>query len=213
MRRGLDRADLEQIAAIGLIKAVDRYDASLGTPFEAFAWVLILGELMHYARDGDRFVRAPRGLRELAGRWRRAERALRSALAREPSETDVARFLRVSEAQTRELRSFRASDNVLSFERLTQSADPLAAASFDELLDRLTLEGMLAALSPLEREIVVAIHLRGTRVVELAKRLGYSRRHVTRLHALAMRRLKRASEVGVPRCGEPGCDVSVSHGG
>ncbi|HYL26865.1 MAG TPA: sigma-70 family RNA polymerase sigma factor, partial [Candidatus Nitrosotalea sp.] len=213
MRRGLDRADLEQIAAIGLIKAADRYDASLGTPFEAYAWVLILGELMHYARDGDRFVRAPRGLRELAGRWSRAECALRSALGREPDENDVARFLRVTEAQLRELRSYRASDNVLSFERLMQWEDPLAAASFDDLLDRLTLDRMLAALPPLEREIVVAIHLRGTSVVDLSKRLGYSRRHVTRLHALAMRRLKRTSEVGAPRCGEQDCDVSVSYGG
>jgi RNA polymerase sigma-B factor len=213
MRRGLDRADLEQIAAIGLIKAADRYDAALGTPFEAYAWVLIVGELMHYARDGDRFMRAPRGVRELAGRWKRAERALRSALAREPTEKDVEGVLCVTEAQARELRSYRASGNLLSFECLKQWEDPLAAESFNELLDRLTLDRMLQALSPLEREIVVAIHLRGTSVVELAQRLGYSRRHVTRLHASAMQHLKRTSEVGFPRCGEAGCGVSISHGG
>lgn len=55
-RSGLDRADSEQIAAIGLIKACDRYDPALKTPFEAFAWLFIVGELMHYVGDGQRIV-------------------------------------------------------------------------------------------------------------------------------------------------------------
>ena len=64
-RRGADRADLEQIAAIGLLKACDRYDGRLKTPFEAFAWLFVIGELMHYVRDQERLVRAPRRLRAL----------------------------------------------------------------------------------------------------------------------------------------------------
>ena len=67
MRRGLDRADLEQVAAIGLIKAVDRYDCAQAAPFEAYAWLLVLGELMHYVRDSERFVaRAARRARSRA---------------------------------------------------------------------------------------------------------------------------------------------------
>ena len=90
MRRGLDRADLEQVAAIGLIKAVDRYDPAQAAPFEAYAWLLVLGELMHYVRDSERFVRAPRGLRDLERRWSAAERELWPRLGREPTESDVA---------------------------------------------------------------------------------------------------------------------------
>ena len=71
MRRGLDRADLEQVGAIGLLKAVDRYDPAHRAPFEAYAWLLIAGELMHYVRDCERVLRAPRGVRELARRWSR----------------------------------------------------------------------------------------------------------------------------------------------
>jgi len=56
MRPGLDKADLHQIAAIGLIKACDRYNPGVATPFEAFAWLFIIGELMHFVRDGETIV-------------------------------------------------------------------------------------------------------------------------------------------------------------
>lgn len=56
VRPGLDKADLYQIAAIGLIKACDRYDPAAATPFEPFAWLFIIGELMHFVRDGETIV-------------------------------------------------------------------------------------------------------------------------------------------------------------
>ena len=93
MRRGLDRADLEQVAAIGLIKAIDRYDCTQTAPFEAYAWLLVVGELMHYVRDTERFLRAPRAVRELERRWAAAERELWPLLGREPKESDVVRGL------------------------------------------------------------------------------------------------------------------------
>jgi RNA polymerase sigma factor (sigma-70 family) len=86
MRRGLDRADLEQVAAIGLIKAIDRYDRTQSAPFEAYAWLLVVGELMHYVRDSERFLRAPRGVRELERRWSAAARALGVARPRAQGE-------------------------------------------------------------------------------------------------------------------------------
>ncbi len=57
-----DRADLEQVAAVGLIKAATNYRADMQTPFQAYAWIMIVGELMHYVRDHERMVRAPRAL-------------------------------------------------------------------------------------------------------------------------------------------------------
>ncbi|HEY1868278.1 MAG TPA: sigma factor [Candidatus Cybelea sp.] len=59
-RCGFERDDLEQVGAIGLIKAVDRYKSPHRAPFEAFASLLVLGELMHYVRD-DGLVRVRRG--------------------------------------------------------------------------------------------------------------------------------------------------------
>lgn len=213
MRRGLDRADLEQTGAIGLIKAADRYDPSQPAPFEAYAWLLIVGELMHYVRDSERPLRAPRSLRELERRWRTSERALWTLLQREPTETEVARFTGATPAQVRDVRAYRSSNRVLSFDVLTGREECAGPHAIDDLLDKLTVERMLRALRPLERRIVVAIHLGGASVVELAARLGYSRRHVTRLHRAAMERLKRSSEVGALHAAEADRDVSVSHRG
>jgi RNA polymerase sigma-B factor len=190
MRRGLDRADLEQIAAIGLIKAADRYDCAQPAPFEAYAWLLVLGELMHYVRDSERFVRAPRSTRELERRWSAAERELWPRLGREPTENDVAASIGANAEQVREVRAYRASGQVISFEAMAGAERKTSPSDIDDVVDRLTVEGILAALSPLQRQIVRAIHLDGVSVVEVAHRLGYSRRHVTRLHRGAIERLK-----------------------
>lgn len=192
VRRGLDRADLEQVAAIGLIKAIDRYDATLAAPFEAYAWLLVLGELMHYVRDSERIIRAPRGVRELERRWSAAESALWPLLGREPTERDIACFVGASPAQVSEVREYRATDRIVSFEVLGGAEQRILPSALDEILDRLTVERILGGLSPLQRQIVRSIHLEGVSVVDLARRLGYSRRHVTRLHRAAIERLKRA---------------------
>jgi RNA polymerase sigma factor (sigma-70 family) len=191
MRRGLDRGDLEQVGAIGLIKAADRYDPLQRAPFEAYAWLLIVGELMHYVRDSERVLRAPRGVRDLERRWSSAERELWRLLGREPRESDVAQLIGATPAEVREIRAYRASSRVISFEVLRDAEWRIAPYGIEDVLDRLTVEKILAGLSPLERQIVRSIHLDGITVVELAARLGYSRRHVTRLHRTAMERLRR----------------------
>jgi len=190
VRPSLDRADLEQVAAIGLIKAVDRYDNAQATPFEAYAWVLILGELMHHVRDGERLLRAPRRIRDLERRWVVAERELWSLLGREPRVSDVARYTNATSAEQRDVQDYRASGRLASVELLPVSAWRDDARAFESVLNGMTLERMLGVLTPLEAQIVRSIHIDGTTIVDLAKRLGYSRRHVTRLHRAAMSRLR-----------------------
>jgi len=212
MRRGLDRGDLEQTGAIGLIKAADRFDPSHRAPFEAYAWLLIVGELMHYVRDSERPLRAPRAIRDLERRWSTAEHELWLELGREATERDVVELARFTPGEAREVRRYRATNRLVSVDAAVGLAVPVPHG-VEMLLDRLTVRGMLDALPPLERRIVAAIHLYGASVVEVAARLGYSRRHVTRLHRAALERLKSSSEVGPRPCAEAKCDVSVSHRG
>jgi RNA polymerase sigma factor (sigma-70 family) len=157
-RCGLERGDLEQVGAIGLIKAVQRYRSPHGAPFEAFASLLVRGEVMHYLRNG------------------------------------------------------RARATTLSLDLLS-GRECGEAGGLDDLLDRLTVEAMLRPLPPLERRIVIGIHLECCTVVELAARLGYSRRHVTRLHRSALRRLRRECEVGAASAAEPRGNVPLSDRG
>ncbi len=118
MRDGVDRRDLEQVAAIGLIKATDRFDPKIGTPFEAYAWMLVLGELMHYVRDSERVVRAPRRVRELERRCGAAERELWTKLGREPKPPELATHLGVGEDDFREMMRYREEGLPLSVDAL-----------------------------------------------------------------------------------------------
>ncbi|MDQ2864682.1 MAG: sigma-70 family RNA polymerase sigma factor [Candidatus Eremiobacteraeota bacterium] len=189
LRRGVDRADLEQVAAIGLIKAVDRYDPSTGTPFEAYAWVFILGELMHYVRDTERILRVPRRLRELERRWVVAERELLCLLGREPSDGEIASYVGARVDEQTEVRKYRNARTVLSMDSLQPGEYCAPSYTIDNQLDRLVLDEGLAHLSTLEREIIKDIYERDRPVSQIAARLGYSRRHVTRLHRGALKKL------------------------
>jgi RNA polymerase sigma-B factor len=189
VRGGIDRADLEQIAAIGLIKAVDRYDAMQTTPFEAYAWQLVVGELMHHVRDHERLLRAPRRVREMERRWVSAERELWGLLGHEPSEREVAGYVNATDTQRREVHEYRASDSVVSLDGLRTAQARATDDALEVVLDRVTIQRLVMRLSPLERKILHGLYMEGIALADLANRLGYSRRHVTRLHRAALKRL------------------------
>ncbi|HUA09692.1 MAG TPA: sigma-70 family RNA polymerase sigma factor [Candidatus Acidoferrales bacterium] len=192
MRDGVDRRDLEQVAAIGLIKATDRFDPAIGTPFEAYAWMLVLGELMHYVRDSERTVRAPRRVLELERRFVAAERELTAELGREPKTGELAARLNVAEAELTEMLRYREEGVPVSVESLRPYEHLALSYTMEDRLDRVLIEKELARLSNVEREILTEIYERDTPVTEIAKRMGYSRRHITRLHQSALRKLRSA---------------------
>lgn len=189
LRAGLDRRDLEQVAAIGLIKASDRFDVGAGTPFEAYAWVFVLGELMHYVRDCERVLRVPRRLQELERKCVLAERELWVRLGREPSDEEIGAIANVTPSEHYEVRRCRDVASVVSVEALRPYDHRSLSYTIEEQTDRLFLDGLMGHLSALEREILTEIYERDTPMIELARRLGYSRRHLTRLHRGALQKV------------------------
>lgn len=190
-----DRADLEQTAAVGLIKAADRFRLDRGTPFEAFAWIFIEGELSHYVRDCERMVRPPRRLRAVDRRWREAGAALREILGREPSNAELRDHLGADLKDERELFEYRARARVESLDLLALETRSAGYYTIEREIDRLVLEGAMRALTELEREVVVATVVRDATANEIAASLGYSERHVSRIRKAALQKLARA-------CGE-----------
>ena len=190
LRPGLERGDLEQVAAIGLLKACDRYDASLDTPFEAYAWLFIIGELMHHVRDSERLVRPPRRLRSLERRWQQVSDELTLTLARIPSDDELAQALETDVQTIAELRQCRARATTDSLETV---ATPVPASNgateVESLLDRLLIETALLSLNETERRIIVGVYAKGYSQLEIAQRLGYSQRHISRLHKAALEKM------------------------
>ncbi len=189
-RRGADRADLEQIAAIGLIKACDRFDEGPGTPFEAFAWLFVVGELMHYVRDHERLVRAPRRLRDLDRRYQVMHDRLVAELHREPSMYEVADRLQLTLREVEDLSRYRAQAVPESLDRLQPHELGPYSYTLEEREDRLMAQAALACLTQTERTIILALYGNGYSQAELSQRMGYSRRHISRLHKAALRKMQ-----------------------
>lgn len=189
-RPGLDRDDLEQIAAVGLIKACDRYDPALQTPFEAFAWLFIIGELMHYVRDYERIVRAPRRLRDLERRCLEMHDLLTAEFGREPTRDELAQRLGVSVRQIDDVARYREQAVPESIDALQPQQLRRCSYTLEDRENRIVLESALALLNDTERKIILALYASGYSQVELAERLGYSRRHISRLHRAALKKMQ-----------------------
>lgn len=189
-RRGADRGDLEQIAAIGLLKACDRYDGRLKTPFEAFAWLFVVGELMHHVRDHERLVRAPRRLRDLDRRFQEAHDAMTAQAHREPSMYEVAQRLQLTLREVEELALYRAQAVPESLDALRPHELQPCSYTLEEREDRMIAQIALARLTTAERAIILALYAKGYSQVEISERLGYSRRHISRLHRAALRKMQ-----------------------
>jgi len=122
-RRSTDPVDdLIQVGSIGLIKAIDQFDPNAGAKFHTYATHLITGEIRHYLRDKTSMIRAPRELQELSFRISRLVQDLIHELGREPTDSEVAEVLQISQDKISEAyevdrrRTLISLDQTLSFD-------------------------------------------------------------------------------------------------
>ena len=185
-----DPADLEQVAAIGLLKATDAYVAERTTPFEAYAWIVMVGELMHYVRDFEHTIRIPRWLRSLDRRYVSTWESLAAQQHAEPTPRQIAQRLDVTLDVVEQLQALRRSQVAESRLHGSSRFDGMAAASRGiSLEERLTLIAAVEELSERERVIVLGTFGAGLSQMEVAQRLGLSQSQVSKLLARALGKL------------------------
>ncbi|XVV15167.1 SigB/SigF/SigG family RNA polymerase sigma factor [Actinoplanes sp. CA-131856] len=196
--RGEPTDDLVQVAVVGLIKAVDRYDITHGADFAAFAIPTILGEIKRHFRDRSWAIRVPRRLQELRIAISAANGTLTHLLGRPPTVADIAAHLGVTEEDVLEgLEGARAySTTSLSTpvgdDRSQELGDTIGAEDHGfELAElRIALGPALASLAEREQRLL-AMRFYGNRTqAEIAEQLGISQMHVSRLLAKALTRLR-----------------------
>jgi RNA polymerase sigma-B factor len=185
-----DAADLEQVAAIGLLKATDSFVAERTTPFEAYAWIVMVGELMHYVRDFEGAVRLPRRLRSLDRRYVSTWEVLAARQHAEPTPRELAQALDVTLDVVEQLQALRRSQVAESRLHGSSRFDAMAAPSYGiSLEERLTLIAAVDELNERERVIVLGTFGAGLSQAEVASRLGLSQSQVSKLLARALSKL------------------------
>jgi RNA polymerase sigma-B factor len=196
---GEPSADLTQVAAVGLLKAVDRYDPRLGTDFAAYATPTIVGELKRHFRDRGWAVRVPRRLQELRLDINRARNELTHELNRSPTVADLARCLDVDEEQIIEAMAASGGYRALSLftpvgreDDATTLLDSLGCVDhgLEAVEAHATLQPLLAALPEREREIITMRFFGNLTQAQIAERVGISQMHVSRLLARTLARLR-----------------------
>ncbi|MEM9945316.1 MAG: sigma-70 family RNA polymerase sigma factor [Cyanobacteria bacterium P01_D01_bin.36] len=114
-RRKLDVEDLEQLASIGLIKAIEKYDPARGAAFSSFAVPYIRGEIMHWCRDNDTTIKVPRIWREQADAARKAQAELLTQ-GREVELITIALSMGISESRWREIEAATTNHKITSLD-------------------------------------------------------------------------------------------------
>lgn len=191
--------DLMQVAALGLVKAVDRFRPELGNHFSSFAVPTIVGELKRHFRDSGWCVHVPRKAKELALTVERARSRLTVQLGHEPSVLEIADDLSLSLDEVLEAMEAAAGHFSVSLDAPTDDQQELSAelraslSQLDEDLElvdaRLTWSDALSHLAPVERQVVTLRFGGGMTLSEVARRLGCSRAYVSRVARRATAKL------------------------
>lgn len=191
--RGESLDDLVQVATIGLIKAIDRFDISRGLEFTTFATPTIMGEIKRHFRDKGWSVRVPRRLQELSAKVTQVCDKLTEKLQRSPSVDEIAQSLGVSVDEVLEAMESAHAYTSVSLDVPqgddddgTQSSTVIDKyALVDEDLessdDRIVLEQAIKDFSEREQQIIRMRFLEGFTQVEIAQKLQISQVQVSRL--------------------------------
>lgn len=202
-RRREQLDDLVQVAAVGLVKAIDRFDHERGVQFTTYAVPTILGELKRYLRDTRWALHVPQRMQERVLEVERAAEGLRTQLGRSPTADEVARRVGVTVSYVAEAAEAATGLDTVSLDGAA-GGDGEHGAAFgnvlafeDERFDLVeygaTIQPALDALPARERLI---LHLRfelDLTQTEIAERCGMSQMHVSRLLRRALGRLRAAA--------------------
>jgi RNA polymerase sigma-B factor len=203
-RGGEQLDDLVQVASLGLLKAIDRFDPERETAFSSFAVPTILGELKRHFRDKGWSVRVPRDLQELAVKVDRVADEMSRELGRAPTPGEIAERTGSTLEQVLEAREASAAYRAVSLDRPRAEEDDegetyAEAVGVDDPGFRIaeasaTIDRLMRVLSDREREVLRLRFEEDLTQSEIGDRVGVSQMHVSRLIRQSIARLREAAE-------------------
>ena len=198
--RGEPREDLVQVARLGLVNAVVRFNPDAGSDFVSFAVPTIMGEVRRHFRDNSWSIKVPRRLKELHLRLGAATAELSQRIGRAPTASELAEELGLDRAEVVEGLVAGSSYNTLSIDSgsATGDDDPRSIvdtlgdidAGIESIEDREVLRPLLNAMPERERTVLVLRFFESMTQTQIAERVGISQMHVSRLLAKSLAHLR-----------------------
>jgi RNA polymerase sigma-B factor len=196
--------DLLQVASLGLIKAIDRFEPGRGSKFTSYAAPTILGELKRHFRDKGWALRVPRDLQERTLALSRATEVLSKELGRSPKVREVADHLGRTVEEVLEAQEAAASYEAASLDAPAGGRTEEESATLVDLLgredssyelveDRQAIASTWRTLPDVERQVLELRFMHDLTQREIGERIGYSQMHVSRLLRRALTRLESAA--------------------
>lgn len=196
--RGYDTEDLVQIGAIGLIKAIKKFDTKFNVCFSTYAVPVIAGEIKRFLRD-DGAVKISRTLKETAIKGRRTEEELRRVLNRDPTIGEIAEKCGV-DADTLTEAFDAAAPPASIYESIYENGeneirllDTMAGDESEEkIINKVMAENILTSLKPRERQVIVLRYYKGKTQSEIARIIGVSQVQVSRIEKRILENLRKS---------------------
>jgi RNA polymerase sigma-B factor len=183
--------DQEQVASVGLVKAIDRFDASRGNAFTSFAVPTILGELKRYFRDLGWAVHVPRGAQERALKVEEAQRFLTTRTGRAPTVSELATYMEISVEEVLDGLEASEAHHSVSLDTPREDGDADAGtivdvlgaedARFDAIDAGATIAKAAERLSEQQRRMLALRFIEDRTQTEIAELEGVSQMQVSRL--------------------------------
>jgi len=189
--------DLVQVASVGLVNAVNRFEPDKGTPFAAFASPTILGELKRYFRDRVWMVRVPRGLQENIRTVESTSNDLGAELRRTPTIEEIAEHTGMDRAEVDEVLVAKQERTPVSLDQpdddeghTPEERVGVKDPNFELIEDKDEIREAMADLSSVERRVLSLRFIEDMTQSEIAERIGYSQMHVSRLLRRSLKQLE-----------------------
>ena len=196
--------DLMQVASLGLVKAIDRFDTTRGTAFSSFAVPTILGELKRYFRDLGWAVHVPRGAQEQALKVEEAQQRLTAKTGRPPSVPDLAEYLELSIEDVLDALETASAHHTVSLDTPREDGDGESgtlADAFGETDTRfefveasVSIESAAQHLSERERRVLELRFVEDLTQTQIAELIGVSQMQVSRILRRALSQLRELTE-------------------
>lgn len=204
LQRGEDVEDLNQVALIGLLKAIDRFDPSRGAELSTFATATIIGELKRHLRDRAWSVRPPRRVHDLHFAAQQAIDELAQRYGRSPTVTEVAEYLSSTPEEVVEALDAGGLRNSTSLEVVVGGGEESSLtlrfgdndARLADVERQLVLSPLLARLPERERLVIRLRFVEGWSQTEIATLIGVSQMQISRMLARSLAQLRAWSEPG-----------------